>query len=322
MRQGQQNRRGRGRNNNHNNNNNRKNQNPLTRSFESAGPDVKIRGTPSHIAEKYVSLARDAQSSGDPVLAENYLQHAEHYNRIILTFREQQVSQGGDPYAGGTLARTHSLNPQDNPDGEEFGEEESGAPEDVAGAQAPVAGEGQQTSPQYQQPQQQPFQNNRQERQFDNNQRDNNQRYDNRQSRYDNNRGDYRNNSHRQDRGDQQRFDRNDRNDRGDRQDFRNDRGNQDRGYRDNRGYQNHQGDGSGGGEGNGYRRRDRYSNPGNNNFERDAQPPPGFAPQSAPEAPVEQEQPAFLRRPVRRPRNEQPPQVDVPAAPAEGGEE
>ncbi|MEM7747990.1 MAG: DUF4167 domain-containing protein [Pseudomonadota bacterium] len=86
MRQGQQNRRGRGRN--------RKSQNPLTRSFESSGPDVKIRGTPSHIAEKYISMARDALSSGDPVLAENYLQHAEHYNRIIMTYREQQAPQG------------------------------------------------------------------------------------------------------------------------------------------------------------------------------------------------------------------------------------
>ena len=97
MRQGQQNRRGRGRgsnNNNNNNNNNRnKNQNPLTRSFESNGPDVKIRGTPAHVAEKYITLARDALSSSDPVLAENYLQHAEHYNRIIMTYREQQVQQ-------------------------------------------------------------------------------------------------------------------------------------------------------------------------------------------------------------------------------------
>lgn len=93
MRQGQQNRRGRGRNNN---NNNRKNQNPLARSFESTGPDIKIRGTASHVAEKYMSLARDAQSSGDPVLAENYLQHAEHYNRIILAFREQQGQQNAD----------------------------------------------------------------------------------------------------------------------------------------------------------------------------------------------------------------------------------
>lgn len=98
MRQAQQNRRGRGRNNN-----NRKSQNPLTRSFESNGPDVKIRGTPSHIAEKYVAMARDALSSGDPVLAENYLQHAEHYNRIIMTYREQQgphAGEGGQPSQG------------------------------------------------------------------------------------------------------------------------------------------------------------------------------------------------------------------------------
>jgi hypothetical protein len=101
MRQGQQNRRGRGRNNNNNNNQNRKGQNPLTRSFESTGPDVKLRGTPAHIAEKYMALARDAQSAGDPVLAENYLQHAEHYNRIIMAFREQQMAQGGGEMQNG-----------------------------------------------------------------------------------------------------------------------------------------------------------------------------------------------------------------------------
>src|SRR2546429_267424 len=63
--------------------NNRKGPNPLTRSYESTGPDVKIRGTANHIAEKYLQLARDAQSSGDPVAAESYLQHAEHYFRLI-----------------------------------------------------------------------------------------------------------------------------------------------------------------------------------------------------------------------------------------------
>jgi hypothetical protein len=92
VRQGQQNRRGRGRNNN----NNRKGHhgNPLSRSFESNGPAERIRGTPAHIAEKYLSLAREAQSSGDPVLAENYLQHAEHYSRIIMAYREQLNPQG------------------------------------------------------------------------------------------------------------------------------------------------------------------------------------------------------------------------------------
>src|SRR5437016_6288308 len=68
---------------------NRKGHNPMSRVYESNGPDVKIRGTPSHIAEKYVQLARDAQASGDPVSAENYYQHAEHYFRLIAAAQEQ-----------------------------------------------------------------------------------------------------------------------------------------------------------------------------------------------------------------------------------------
>ncbi len=85
MRQGQQNRRGRGRG--------RKVQNPLSRSYESNGPEVKIRGNASHIAEKYAALARDAQASGDPIMAENYLQHAEHYYRIIMAAQAQAQAQ-------------------------------------------------------------------------------------------------------------------------------------------------------------------------------------------------------------------------------------
>ena len=64
-------------------------QNPLSRMYESNGPDVKIRGTASHVAEKYLQLARDAQSSGDPIAAENYYQHAEHYFRVIAAAQEQ-----------------------------------------------------------------------------------------------------------------------------------------------------------------------------------------------------------------------------------------
>src|ERR1700745_949268 len=85
MRNGQNNKRMR----NRNNNNNRRGQNPMTRVFESNGPDIKIRGTASHVAEKYVQLARDARSSGDPVAAENYFQHAEHYFRLIAAAQEQ-----------------------------------------------------------------------------------------------------------------------------------------------------------------------------------------------------------------------------------------
>jgi hypothetical protein len=86
--------------------NNRKGPNPLTRTYESNGPDVKIRGTAHHVAEKYLQLARDAQSSGDPVMAENYLQHAEHYFRLIAAAQQAQqqaqmgyVRQPGEPEA-------------------------------------------------------------------------------------------------------------------------------------------------------------------------------------------------------------------------------
>lgn len=72
-----------------NNNGGRKHGNPLSRNYESNGPDVKVRGNASHIAEKYLQLARDAQSSGDSVMAENYLQHAEHYFRILSAAQPQ-----------------------------------------------------------------------------------------------------------------------------------------------------------------------------------------------------------------------------------------
>jgi hypothetical protein len=63
--------------------------NPLNRSYESNGPDVKIRGSAQHIAEKYLQLARDAQGSGDRVMAENYMQHAEHYFRLLAAAQAQ-----------------------------------------------------------------------------------------------------------------------------------------------------------------------------------------------------------------------------------------
>ncbi len=72
---------------------NRKGPNPLARSYESNGPDVKIRGTALHIAEKYIMLARDAQSSGDRVGEQSYLQHAEHYYRIVAAAQAQMPQQ-------------------------------------------------------------------------------------------------------------------------------------------------------------------------------------------------------------------------------------
>ena len=103
MRQGQQNRRGRGRGG-------RKPQSPLARNYESNGPDVKVRGTAAHVAEKYMSLARDAQASGDLVTAESYFQYAEHYNRIVMAAQaqaqsSQQSHSGEGPNGGGFRPR-------------------------------------------------------------------------------------------------------------------------------------------------------------------------------------------------------------------------
>jgi hypothetical protein len=93
MRPGQKNQRMRGRPTN-----NRRGPNPLTRSYESNGPDVKIRGNAHHVAEKYLQLARDAHTGGDPVAAENYLQHAEHYFRLIAAAQAAQLqAQSGRP---------------------------------------------------------------------------------------------------------------------------------------------------------------------------------------------------------------------------------
>jgi hypothetical protein len=86
MRPNQQNKnRQRGRNNN----GGRKHINPLSRTYESNGPDVKVRGNAAHITEKYQQLARDANAAGDSVMAENYLQHAEHYFRIVSAAQPQ-----------------------------------------------------------------------------------------------------------------------------------------------------------------------------------------------------------------------------------------
>ena len=92
--------------------------NTLNRTFESNGPDVKVRGTAAHIAEKYVQLARDAQSSGDPILAEAYLQHAEHYFRVIAAAQPQftgpaLLRPAGRRRGGGRGSRFRGTDPLD-----------------------------------------------------------------------------------------------------------------------------------------------------------------------------------------------------------------
>lgn len=89
MRHNQNGRRYRGRSNgggqghHHNHNNGQRRINPRVHTFDSNGPDVRIRGNAFQITEKYQALAKDAAAAGDRVLAESYLQHAEHYQRLI-----------------------------------------------------------------------------------------------------------------------------------------------------------------------------------------------------------------------------------------------
>jgi hypothetical protein len=118
-----QNKRMRGRNNRGHNNNNRGNHhNPLTRVYESNGPEVKIRGTAHHVAEKYLQLARDASSSGDPVTAENHYQHAEHYLRLIAAAQEQFRQQ--NPYYQAPPAPGENVNDGPFEDGDEDGQQQ------------------------------------------------------------------------------------------------------------------------------------------------------------------------------------------------------
>lgn len=67
-----------------------------TQVFDSNGPDVRIRGTAHQIHEKYVILAKDAESIGDRILAESYLQHAEHYQRVINSWHDSAENRSSE----------------------------------------------------------------------------------------------------------------------------------------------------------------------------------------------------------------------------------
>ncbi|TNE40828.1 MAG: DUF4167 domain-containing protein [Alphaproteobacteria bacterium] len=80
--------------------NNNRRQNNGNRTYDSNGPDGKIRGTATQVYDKYIALATDASTAGDRVAAENYYQHAEHYFRIIaannLAKQERQMMDAQD----------------------------------------------------------------------------------------------------------------------------------------------------------------------------------------------------------------------------------
>jgi len=58
--------------------------------FDSSGPEGKVRGTPQQIIDKYQMLSRDSQLAGDRVAAENFLQHSEHYTRLLNDATREQ----------------------------------------------------------------------------------------------------------------------------------------------------------------------------------------------------------------------------------------
>jgi hypothetical protein len=69
---------------------------PLNRNhvFDSNGPDIRVRGTAQQLFEKYLQLGRDATSGGDRVMAEGYLQYAEHYFRVLNLMNQAATQQG------------------------------------------------------------------------------------------------------------------------------------------------------------------------------------------------------------------------------------
>ena len=90
------NKRSRGRNNGNNQHHNRPRMPHRIQTFDSNGPNIKIRGNAYQVFERYVALAREAAASGDRIAAENLYQHAEHYFRVMNANGEAN-SQGGAP---------------------------------------------------------------------------------------------------------------------------------------------------------------------------------------------------------------------------------
>lgn len=87
----------------------RKVSNSPNRTFDSNGPDVKIRGSASQIFEKYQALARDASSTGDYIAAENFYQHAEHYFRMLAA---NATANGAAPPANGAAREAAPAAPE------------------------------------------------------------------------------------------------------------------------------------------------------------------------------------------------------------------
>lgn len=118
----------------HRSNGGPRNGQPRMQVFDSNGPDVRIRGTAHQVAEKYMTLAKDSAASGDRILSESYLQHAEHYQRVINRWEnEPGYSHGEHQQSFGDDSRFHQR--QDRPQQEQQ-EEDLSLPSSILGADA------------------------------------------------------------------------------------------------------------------------------------------------------------------------------------------
>src|SRR5690242_1821554 len=63
--------------------------------YDGGGQELRVRGNAYQVLEKYLQLARDAGSAGDRVAAENFLQHADHYYRVLSAMNDGQRPRMG-----------------------------------------------------------------------------------------------------------------------------------------------------------------------------------------------------------------------------------
>ncbi len=96
-----------------------------SQTFDSAGPDVRIRGNAYQVLEKYLAMARDASAAGDRIAAENFYQHAEHYYRVISANGEHNRQQQQQHHQH----QQHQQHPQQMQHGQPQGYGQQGQPQ-------------------------------------------------------------------------------------------------------------------------------------------------------------------------------------------------
>lgn len=155
MRQPQNAKRGRGRGRRGNGNNNHHNHVPnRNTSYESNGPDVKLRGNAQQLHEKYMGLAHDAASAGERISAEAYTQFADHYFRLhqaavgfAETKRQQDqaaaaVAASDQAFDGATSGAASDETSSATNDAADTADAKAGAPTDDKADAQPARGRG------------------------------------------------------------------------------------------------------------------------------------------------------------------------------------